>query len=207
MVDQQYIEQFKSDVQNLTADQVFDQYIAVEQCAGYPNLDQKALRARVAEHFGIEPGHVLIVGSAKIGFCLTDKRVDEGEDPRPAFSPFDESSDIDVAIISDRVFDEIWKRAFEFWHTSGYSRSWGYWSGGKDFRNYVFRGWMRPDKLPSEGSFKYKDEWFDFFRQLTSERAAGDFKITAGLYREPYFLRAYQSISIMAARAKVIIGQ
>ncbi len=62
---------------------------------------------------------------------------------------------------------------------------------------------MRPDHLPSEGGFTYRSEWFDFFRQLTSERVAGDYKVTAGLYREIYFLRAYQQIAIAACRARV----
>jgi hypothetical protein len=203
MVDPGYIEQFKADLQHLSASEIFEQYIAVEECAGFPELNQTGLRQRVADHFGISADQVVVVGSAKVGFCLTDKRVKDGEGPRPAFSPFDDQSDVDLAIVSDGLFDDIWKRSFEFWHTSGYAQGWGYWSSGKDFRNYIFRGWMRPDKLPSEGLFRYKDEWFDFFRLLVSERAAGDYRITAGLYRESYFLQAYQSIAISACKARV----
>ena len=62
---------------------------------------------------------------------------------------------------------------------------------------------MRPDHLPSEGNFTYKESWFDLFRELTSNRAAGGYSVTAGLYREPYFLKSYQEIAINARRGWV----
>jgi hypothetical protein len=114
------------------------------------------------------------------------------EEDRPPFSPFADSSDVDVAIISDRLFDEMWKRCFQFWHLSGYSKAANYWPRGKNFRDYIFRGWMRPDCLPTEASIELRNEWFEFFRQMTNERFAGDYPIKAGLYRERYFLERYQ---------------
>ena len=143
----------------------------------------------------------MIVGSAKIGFTLRHKPARGDESERLPFAEFNAGSDVDVAIISDRLFDDIWKACFSFWHTSGYANAGAYWPTGKHFRDYFFRGWMRPDHLPSQGSFKYKNDWFDYFRRLTSARAAGDYKITAGLYRESYFLEAYQTIAINQCKA------
>ena len=199
-----HIERFKADLQSLAVADIFDRYIAAERCEGLVGIDHLALRQRIANHFGLEVEEVVIVGSAKLGFTLMDKpRRDSDEGDRPAFSPFSDASDVDVAIVSDRLFDDIWKQCFDFWHTSGYGNDLNYWPTGRKFRDYIFRGWMRPDKLPSEGGFRYKNEWFEFFRRLTSERGAGDYRISAGLYREAYFLRTYQQAALAKCRARL----
>ena len=202
-LDSTYLAAFKADLLSLTAEEVFARYIAPNQCHGMTDVDEGSLRGQIAEHFCIPPQNVLIVGSAKLGFTLRHKppRGDEGE--RLPFAEFNAGSDVDVAIVSDHLFDDIWKACFSFWHTSGYANAGAYWPTGKHFRDYFFRGWMRPDHLPSEGSFRYKNEWFDYFRRLTSARAAGDYKITAGLYRESYFLEAYQTIAINQCKSGV----
>lgn len=197
-----HLARFKADLQSLSSAEMFARYILPETCMGPVDLDERALRARIATHFNVGMENVLIVGSAKLGFTLRHKKArDEEDEDRPAFSPFSDNSDIDVAIVSDALFDGIWKRCFEFWHSSGYAAATGYWPRGKHFRDYIFRGWMRPDHLPSEGGFTYRSEWFDFFRALTSDRAAGDYKISAGLYREAYFLESYQHIAINRCKA------
>jgi hypothetical protein len=201
--DSEYLARFKADVYSLPPGEVFGRYILPDACMGAINVDQRSLRELIASNFEIELKSIIIVGSAKLGFTLRRKQKSEDEDERPAFSPFSENSDIDVAIVSDALFDKIWKLSFEFWHGSGYAAAPGYWPKGKHFRNYIFRGWMRPDHLPSEGNFTYKESWFDFFRELTSNRAAGDYRITAGLYREPYFLKSYQEIAINECKARM----
>lgn len=199
-LDPEYVRRFKADVVTMPAQEIFERYIAADVCAGFPELDEGALRQRIGHHFGLKAAEVMIVGSAKIGFSLMPNR------KRPAFTPFSEDSDVDVAIVSDTLFDRIWKECLQFWHGSGYSDASGYWSSrGKDFRAYHFRGWMRPDKLPSEGGYNYANEWFDFFRTLIVERAAGDYRITGGVYRERYFLQMYQQIAIEDCRARVAL--
>lgn len=200
-LDPEYLNRFKGDLMALTPAEVFGRYIAPDPCYGLSGVDERSLRERIAAHFGIGIAGIKIVGSAKLGFTLRHKSGRDGEPDRPMFSPFADTSDVDIAIISDAIFDTVWKRCFEFWQNSGYDD--GYWRSGRDFRNYFFRGWMRPDKLPSEGSFTYKRDWFDFFRRLTNDRAAGDYKITAGLYREGYFLESYQHIALSECRNRM----
>jgi hypothetical protein len=201
--DSNYLARFKADVISLPPSEVFGRYILPDPCMGATNIDQRSLRGRIASNFEIELKDVIIVGSAKLGFTLRRKRKLGDEEERPVFSPFSENSDIDIAIVSDALFDKIWKLCFEFWHGSGYAAASGYWPRGKYFRDYIFRGWMRPDHLPSEGKFTYKENWFDFFRELTSSRAAGDYRITAALYREQFFLKSYQEIAINECKAKM----
>ena len=202
-LDSTYLAAFKADLFSLSAEEVFARYVAPDQCYGMTDVDQGSLRGQIANHFGIAPEDVLIVGSAKLGFTLRHKPAHGDEGERLPFAEFNAGSDVDVAIVSERLFDDIWKACFSFWHTSGYANARAYWPTGKHFRDYFFRGWMRPDHLPSEGSFRYKNDWFDFFRRLTSARAAGDYKITAGLYRDSYFLEAYQTIAINQCKSGV----
>lgn len=183
------VEAFQADLLAISPSQVYEKYVAVESCAGMGDSPLLGLRNQIAERFQIEASSVVIVGSAKLGFTLKSHS-------RPRYSAFSYDSDVDVAIVSDIAFDQVWKASLDYWHRSGYAKSAGLWRNGDKFRNYIFRGWMRPDMLPSSGAYKYRDEWFDFFQQLTSDRAAGDFKITAGLYREEHFLRTYQTILI-----------
>ena len=203
-VDDSYLEQFKTDLRTRSSGEVYSRYIAPDTCKGLQGVDEAKLRKRISDRFDIGMTSVLIVGSAKLGFTLVDKTArDPDGQPRPRYSRFSEGSDVDVAIVSEVLFDAIWKDCLKLWHTSGYRNSMEYWPRGKQFRDYIFRGWMRPDKLPSEVRFPYKDEWFDFFRGLASDRAAGDYKVTAGLYRESYFLETYQQVALDECRASL----
>lgn len=203
-IDPEHLARFKADVADLAAEEVYRRYVLTDACKGLTEIDEFALRLKIANKFNIDVSKVIIVGSAKLGFTLRHKQKTEKRAERPAFSPFSEDSDIDIAVVSDVLFDYVWKQCFEFWHSSGYANSKGYWFGGQEFRDYVFRGWMRPDKLPSEGQYSYKHDWFDFFRrQLASERAAGDYTINAGVYRESYFLETYQKIAINECSTQV----
>src|SRR5947209_7734337 len=65
--------------------------------------DYFVLRHEVALHFKIQPVEVVLVGSCKTGFSLTDKP----EKKRPRFSRVEPGSDLDLAVVSARLFDEL----------------------------------------------------------------------------------------------------
>ena len=117
------------------------------------------------------------MGSAKTGFSIApDKR----------YRPFGETSDIDVVICSSTLFDAIWKDVFDYW-ARGEN-----WPSLGAFRKYLFRGWMRPDKLPPAASFQRAQDWWEFFRTVTSSGSFGPYKITGALYKSWHFLESYQ---------------
>ncbi len=139
LVDSDYLSRFKADLVSLPPGEIYARYVLSESCMGMAGVDERHLRDRIAIRFGIDLKNVVIVGSAKLGFTLRRKPASGEDEERPAFSPFSENSDIDVAIVSDDLFDNIWKRCFEFWHTSGYGDAIGYWPRGRRFREYIFR--------------------------------------------------------------------
>lgn len=193
-LDPGHLQRFKDDLLVLAPGEVFDRYVRPDPCMGLAEVDECALRGRIADRFGVAAQSVLIVGSAKLGFTIVDKT--RSDPSRPRYSPFSAGSDVDIAIVSDALFDAYWKNTFEFWQGSGYQFAATYWGRTSKFAEYMFQGWIRPDRLPAEGGYTLKREWFSFFSELESARAAGDHKIRAGLFREDYFLQAYQTRAI-----------
>lgn len=171
------INSFRRDLPDWDVPSLVQRYITYGDCFMLSASSYIDLKARIARNFGIHTSEVLVVGSAKLGFSIApDKR----------YQPFGDSSDIDVALCSGQLFDAIWKDVFDYWTRSEL------WPGLDDFRKYLFRGWMRPDKLPPARSFVRSQEWWEFFRNLTMEGTFGPYKIRGALYKNWHFLETYQ---------------
>jgi hypothetical protein len=141
------------------------------------------LQAEVARHFGIHPSEVALVGSGQLGFSIV---------PKKRFRHFGNDSDIDLAIISPRLFEHVWKSAFDYWRANRW------WPAETEFHKYLFRGWIRPDKLPPANRFQFCREWWEFFRELTRSGRFGSYSIKAGLYQGWHFLESYQVICVQS---------
>jgi predicted nucleotidyltransferase len=155
-------------------------------------------RKRIADKFNVGYYEVFIVGSAKLGFSYHKK------------TRFSYESDIDVVIVNERLFEDFFKiisdyqyeidknhRLIDQREKSLYQK----------FLQYLVKGWMRPDKLPT--SFQVdlqKNDWFEFFDSISYDNSeVGNYKVAAGLYKNYQFLERYyisgiteysQSISI-----------
>lgn len=178
----QRIGHFREDLKLLAARDIVNKHVLTGSCCMLADDKYVELRGVVAEKFGLQRAEVVVVGSSRLGFSISpDKR----------FRHFGEESDIDVAIISDRLFSEIWQEVHRF------NENGGYWEIGP-FRKYLFQGWIRPDKLPPEHTFALAKEWWEFFKVVTQTNKFGPYKVKAGLYKSWYFLEAYQLKSVKA---------
>jgi hypothetical protein len=179
---------FKIDVVSLSVPLMVQKHITYGTAYA---LDQSAyfeLKHKVAEQFKLHPSEVLIVGSGKLGFSIVATK---------RYRHFGDTSDIDVVIISSNLFDEIWSAVFD------YRLSGAYWPNFGDFRRYLFRGWMRPDKLPPERSFKRSHEWWEFFRELSNSQQFGPYRISGALYKSWHYLESYQAQCIVECRREI----
>lgn len=142
------------------------------------------LSTEISHHFQIHPAEIVTVGSGKLGFSIAPKKM---------YLPFGERSDLDVAIVSPKLFEELWEELFLYANSPDLS-----WKVDHcdRFKGYLLRGWIRPDLLPFSEVFLRRKDWFEFFRQLTVSRRYGPFKISAGLYRNWFFFEQYQSICV-----------
>ena len=179
---QHRITAFKEDLDKLSDNVMVQKHISFGESYILSSDQYFELKQDVSEKFRTHSSQVILVGSAKLGFSIA---------PEKRFRPFGDDSDLDVAIISDVLFDSLWAEAFEFWT---YRR---HWASQDAFQNYLFRGWLRPDCLPSEES---KNQWFEFFRELTGSEKYGRYKISAGVYKSWRFFESYQQIAVAKLR-------
>lgn len=141
-------------------------------------------RKRIANNFNIVFNEIFITGSAKLGFSAYKQK------------EFDFESDIDVAIVSNKLYEEILEsircyqmelrkarksvteRELKMYHS---------------FLENVAIGWIRPDKLPLFFQIRdFKDDWFEFFRSISyNQSEAGDYKISAGVFKSYIHFEEY----------------
>lgn len=146
-------------------------------------------RNRIANKYNVGFHEVFIVGSGKLGFSYH-----KGTD-------FSYDSDIDVVIVNEKLFEEFFLKISEYqyqldqqYKTMDLKELKIY----NEFLQYLVKGWMRPDKLPT--SFQVdilKSEWFDFFKSLSYGKCeVGNYKVAAGLFKNYEYLEKYYTRSI-----------
>ena len=182
------IETYKRDLSTLSNTDIVRRHILQDECYCLTNTQHFKLKRAVSNEFGLHTTEVHVVGSAKLGFGIA---------PRKLYRHFSEESDVDVVIVSPQLFDEISKDVYEYWRTGGY------WERQRDFEHYLFRGWIRPDKLPPSSAFQRASDWWDFFRRLTESGEFGPYKITGALYS----LRAIARASRLARPGVSLRGE
>lgn len=144
-------------------------------------------RHEVAGTLGVDAMAVQLVGSARLGYSLN---------PSKNFKLFDESSDLDVAIISPDIFETSWRELREIMDSSIPKDRKGY------VRKLVFEECIALDIVLPHLSFgqswsKAKDE---FLRPLGSDFASRD--VNYRVYRNHSSLRKYQIKSVEAAESR-----
>ena len=156
-------------------------------------------RKRIGKQFNIPFHEVYITGSAKLGFSPFKNKT------------FDLDSDIDVALVSETLFDKIMKSILEFQYQirrNRQSTNTRELERYREFLEYTAMGWIRPDKLPVSLQIKdLKHEWFTFFDSISYAKSeVGNYKVTAGIFKTYDHLELYTQTGIEDLRHKLIIG-
>jgi hypothetical protein len=153
-------------------------------------------RKRIAEKFEINFHEVFITGSAKLGFSPFKRKM------------FDLNSDIDVAIISAKLYDQIMESIHGYQMELRENRkavSENELDRYHKFLEYGAIGWMRPDLLPT--SFRVanlKRDWFDFFNSISYGRSeVGNYKVTAGAFKSYSHLERYTLSGLRSLRTTI----
>jgi hypothetical protein len=171
------IEEFKADLKRLESKQIVRRHLLTGLAYLLDQEREFEIKDRTADCFRVEYSEVALVGSAKLGFSIA---------PNKRYRPFGETSDIDVAVISERLFKTVWEEAYL------YKKSRAFWPSCDDFFRYLSRGWVRPDMLPNASTFQFSKTWWDYFNNLTSSQEFGPYKVRGGLYQSWFFFFEYQ---------------
>ena len=150
-------------------------------------------RATIANKWNVRFHEVMILGSAKLGFSYYKK------------TEFSLDSDIDVSIVNPRLFEEFVNAVSDI----QYQMDRGQITMTQEehkiyfrFLKYMVKGWMRPDLLPANMTgIINKDNWFDYFRSISHGKSqVGDYKISAGLFKNYDYMEKYYVESLIASK-------
>ncbi len=136
-----------------------------------------SLKEDISDEFNVNPHNVIMVGSAKLGFSIS---------PQKLWQHFNENSDIDIVIISEDLFKSFWKTLFLF--NNNISRSEDDDKQFNSFKDYFFKGWIRPDKF--NFNFNGKQKWFEYFQKMAIKYKL-ERKLRVALYINFEFFEKY----------------
>lgn len=159
----------------------------------------------IANSLDVHIRDIVIVGSGKLGFSLKPEKADSGI---YKFKDFDfdfssnnenEKSDLDVAIVSGKLFDQQLIELYK--HTKSYS-NYRYNNSSKktDFANYILKGWLRPDKVPNDYSITS-----EVVRVQEDYKAKLGRKVNIGIYKSWYFFESYHQNNINRIKLNKIV--
>ena len=193
------ISKLKSEIVGQEPQDFVENYIISSHSCFVSEEQIERIRNTISRATGIEiqPCEVIIVGSAKIGFGLFEKKRRD-QPTLPAFRPFDGNSDIDIAFASPALFDAIWSELAAY-------------ANGKPWMphrmnklgDYLVYGWLRPDHVPREARLTTYDLWQDTIRRLNASTHFNRRKLSGALYRNIEFLIKYQSRGIAQCKIKL----
>ena len=192
-------EELKNRILTGDLDELLEQEILSGPSAHFPEECIVYVLEFISRKYAIEISRedVFVVGSAKIGFGLHEKRV--GPTQRlPAFRSFSADSDIDVAFTCSKLFSLIWHELSKH----AVSKPYAPWDSGK-LGDYLVTGWLRPDHFPRNDRLRRCDDWKDSFRFLSRDIKLGRRQIRGALFASRHQLKMYQMRGLVNCKLRL----
>lgn len=142
---------------------------------------------------GVDPGNVVIVGSALLGFSAK---------PRQFGRPYRLGSDVDVIVVSEPLFEQAWADLLRWQHLRN-------WSMPRHqvqeilthHKVSIYWGHLWPDLLRRVCGFTIR--WVDSFRQLSRTPELAGFEFKGRLYKSWNHAMFYHAYGLQQIRAKI----
>ena len=181
------VSEFRTRVRNNELEELLEQQVLSEGALHVTAENIEYLQESLALRFGAsgENVKVWIVGSAKLGFSLTEKNKDGVNLKR--YRNFSPGSDIDVAVVSPPIFSLIWNELSTYAHRTA-RLPWD----SRQLGDYMVCGWLRPDHFPKNVRLRHCDDWWDLFARLSADRRYGRRRVRGGLFHSVEHMKQYQ---------------
>lgn len=146
----------------------------------------------ISASFGLDSNDVeiIITGSAKIGFSLSEKRRKD-QSMLPRYRLFSPESDIDVAVVSQALFSKIWIEL-----AAHYSNSFRYPPDTGHLGDYMTTGWLRPDHFPRNVRLPMCDNWMETFSRINRNSRFRMRRLNGGIFQSKDHLMYYIARSV-----------
>jgi hypothetical protein len=170
----------------------FSTYMNFDNAAMLEALDH--LKEIVSDKLSVSFHSAHIVGSAKVGYSLS---------PRKPFKPFHEeepggdSSDIDIAIISNQLFNKFWHRLRQSYKTQ-------YIAKYKQITSTIFQGYINEKDINTIDGIR--NEWAELFAPITKclqDELNIIHPITYRIYRSWEDLEQYQISGLVKLKERM----
>ncbi len=180
------------DLRTLSPDLFASQYIfeAVPFVFGGDLGAYVSWKTELGVRLAIDPRAIAIVGSASLGFSLN---------PDKSFKAFDDSSDVDVAVVSYRFFESAWDHLRRLGAQKLAMSVPGQNAVKAHQTNYVFNGTIATDFILEY--LPFAAQWLPAFAYMSGLQPTEGRDIRARIYRDFDSLREYQLRGVVAARA------
>lgn len=167
-------EEFKSLLTKRTPKELFQECLldSFPYCFLKSPTNYLTLRKEICDFFKIHPQNFSIIGSAKTGFSLS---------PLKFGREFCETSDIDVVLVSEELFQTIWLDLIEFQKTIKYNLDPVAKSRFGSLQYTLFFGILRLDKLSDD--FAFAKKWWEFFNRLSVDTRFGPRRIRGTIFK------------------------
>ena len=179
---------------------LIDEHVLRSDPYAFSNKEFAGIQTRIARELGVDRNGVFIVGSGATGLSINPGKIENG-----ALKPFDLSnSDIDLAILSSRHFDEGWRSIRE--QTLSYlpTREEGIDDALTHQRKRFFDGVILANKLLRY--LPFNNQWNTGLIRIQQEIAIAlshDMDVNVWLFRDYWSLRSYTAEGIVECRRKL----
>jgi len=181
-------EDFQARLLSDELEQILDEVLLAEEAVHVSAEQQAIIEKSIRETYSVSATDLTlyIVGSSKLGFSISEKRLNDGT-RLPRYRLYRAESDIDIAVVSKAIFEIIWDELSR--HAHSYARM--PWDSGR-LGDYMIYGWLRPDHFPRGVRLRRCDNWWDLFRRLSSNPRLGRRAVRGGLFHSADHMRQYQ---------------
>jgi hypothetical protein len=150
----------------------------------------------MGEGLQVDPYGVILVGSACTGFSLS---------PQKNFRAFHARSDLDVAVISDRYFDEAWRYLRDLGSNIHKLPAASKRAVNSHRSGHVFDGVIATDQFVQ--FLPFGKTWVPVLEHASTSAPADGRDVKVRLYRDLFALRSYQRRGVEEARTRLIGDQ
>lgn len=149
----------------------------------------------LSESLNVHYRDLIIVGSAKLGFSI---KPDKANNSFYEYKEFDQDykvdnnknkSDIDVAIISEKLFDLLLLNLYK--QSDCYRSNELVWGDRSSFAKYILKGWFRPDFMPLD--FKISPSTAPVIKEFEKKYRRC---INIGIYKSWFYFESYHKNNI-----------